>query len=93
MDGKTLQDICRLNDKTLPIGEMFEENKKLPAVRVVFVLQRAKNRGAQLKDGGRTPDTAASKIFTENGETKVGTTRRSLFHPNGQVRRGPREIE
>lgn len=58
MDGKTLQDICRLNDKTLPIGEMFEENKKLPAVRVVFVLQRAKNRGVQLKDGGRTPDTA-----------------------------------
>ena len=43
--------------------------------------------------GGRTPDTAASKIFTENGETKVGTTRRPLFHPNGQVRRGPREIE
>ena len=29
--------------------------------------------------GGRTPDTEASKIFTENGETKVGTTRgRSL---------------
>ena len=54
---------------------MFEENKKPPAVRVVFVLQRAKNRGVQLKDGGRTPDAAASKIFTENGETKVGTIR------------------
>ena len=42
--------------------------------------------------GGRTPDTAASKIFTENGETKVGTTRGRYFTPTDKSAGDPERL-